>query len=354
MGKDRNKFYILIVDDNNENRRIIGMVLSKNPEFDLTLVSSGEAALDYSFRNIPDLILLDVMMPRMDGYEVAEKLKADERTKDIPILFVTADDTPDGISRGFNTGCVDYITKPFNREELLARVNVQVRLKRYQQQLLDQNVLLMEKKKLLTTLVDEKTKMVEEVSLALIAALENANMLNDNDTGNHIKRVSEYTGIIALEYTGDFELSNQIKLYTSLHDVGKVGIPDVILKKPGRYTPEEMELMKKHVSFGAKMMDSPAIPKIAVNIVKYHHEKWDGTGYLEGLSGTDIPLEARIVTLSDVYDALGTKRVYKEAFDEDVIDKMIQDSSGKHFDPDLTKVFFKKKEDILKIKAALS
>ena len=354
MEMNGNNFRILVVDDNNENRRIIGIVLGKNPGFDLTLVGSGEAALDYSFRNVPDLILLDIMMPKMDGYEVAGRLKADDRTKDIPILFVTADATPESITRGFNAGCVDYITKPFNREELLARVNVQVRLKRYQQQLLSQNILLTKKKKLLTALVDEKTRMVEEISLALITALENANLLNDNDTGNHIKRVSEYARIIALEYTGDVDLSNQIKLYASLHDVGKVGIPDAILKKPGLYTEDEMEEMKKHVSFGAKMMDSPGIPKIAVNIVKYHHEKWDGTGYLEGLSGTDIPIEARIVTLADVYDALGTERVYKEALSEDVVDRMIEESSGSHLDPELVEVFFRKKEEILAVKASLS
>lgn len=354
MENERRKFHILVVDDNNENRRIMAMVLSRNEEFDLTLVSSGEAALEYTVKNMPDLILLDIMMPGMDGYEVAEKLKADDRTRDIPILFVTANANAESISRGFNTGCVDYITKPFNREELLARVNVQVRLKRFQQQLQKQNILLEKKKELLTSLVNEKTRMIENISLALITALENANLMNDTDTGSHIRRVSEYAGIIALESTGDTSFARQVKLYASLHDVGKVGIPDAILKKPGEYTQEELEEMRKHVSFGAKMLDSPGIPRLAVNIARYHHEKWDGTGYLEGLSGTDIPLEARIVTLADVYDALGTERVYKEAFPEGEIDKIIIEGRGKHFDPELVDIYLKIKQRLINVKDRFS
>ncbi len=350
MQDSNERFSILIVDDNNENRRIIAMVLSSNKELDLTLVSNGAAAVSFSRKNIPDLILLDIMMPGMDGYEVARRLKEDESTRDIPILFVTANTDEESISRGFKCGGVDYITKPFNRDELLARVNVQIRLKKYHNRLVEQNRLLIEKKALLTALVDEKTKMIEDITLALITALENANRMNDTDTGDHIKRVSEYAGIIAEEYTGDADFAGQVKLYSSLHDVGKVGIPDVLLKKPGAYTPEEQEQMKQHVLFGAKMLDSPGIPQLAVNIARYHHEKWDGSGYLEGLSGTDIPLEARIVTLADVYDALGTKRVYKEAFFEARIDDIIRDGSGKHFDPDLVEVFFRVKPAILAVK----
>ncbi len=353
MEKDDSLFHILIVDDNIENRRVIATILSKDKRFDLTLVGDGSSALEYSFNNIPDLILLDIMMPGMDGYEVAGRLKRDKRTKEIPILFVTANADHDSISKGFRFGGMDYITKPFNHEELIARVNVQVNLKRARDQLEVQNKLLRAKKELLSNLVDEKTKMIEDITIALITALENANLMNDTDTGNHIKRVSEYAGLIALEHTGDNEFVRQIKLYSSLHDVGKVGIPDAILKKPGRYSPEEAEAMKCHVSFGAKMLDSPGISPIAVNIARYHHEKWDGSGYLDGLSGTDIPLEARIVTLADVYDALGTKRVYKEIFSEDKIDKIILEGRGQHFDPDLVDVFFKVKPELIRVKQEL-
>ncbi len=351
--RDKERFRILIVDDNNENRRIIAMILSPNKEFDLTLVSSGYAAVEFSLKTIPDLILLDIMMPEMDGYEVARKLKSDERTKDIPILFVTANTDDESISKGFESGGIDYITKPFNHNELLARVNVQVRLKKYHKQLEEQNRLLLEKKSLLTALVDEKTKKIADITRALVTALENANQMNDTDTGEHIKRVSEYAGIIALERTGDIDFSKQIRLYSSLHDVGKVGIPDILLKKPGMYTALERETMRQHVLFGAKMLDSPGIPRLAVNIARYHHEKWDGSGYLEGLSGSDIPLEARIVTLADIYDALGAKRTYKDAFPEDKIDEIILEGKGTFFDPELVDLFFKNKSKMLEVKRML-
>ena len=351
--KNKDPFRILIVDDNNENRRIIAMILSTNKEFDLTLVNSGLAAVEFSIKNKPDLVLLDIMMPGMDGYEVAEKLKADERTKDIPILFVTANTDDESISKGFESGGIDYITKPFNHNELLARVNVQVRLKKYHKQLMEQNKLLLEKKALLSALVDEKTKKIEDITRALVSALENANQMNDTDTGAHINRVSEYAGIIAWECTGDVDFAKQVRLYSSLHDVGKVGIPDILLKKPGMYTSAEREEMRQHVVFGAKMLDSPGVPQLAVNIARYHHEKWDGSGYLEGLSGSDIPLEARIVTLVDIYDALGTKRTYKDAFPEDKINEIILEGKGTFFDPDLVDLFFKAKSKILEAKRML-
>ncbi len=349
-----NNFKILIVDDNNENRRVLATVLSKNSDYDITLANDGLSALESTFSENPDLILLDIMMPGMDGFEVAEKLKDDERSTNIPILFITANTDSDSISRAFKTGGIDYITKPFNHEELLARVNAQVRMKRYQNELNIKNKLLESKKLLLMEEVDEKTKMVNDISSALITALESANILNDTDTGNHIKRVSEYAGFLAEKISDDSLFIKQIRLYASLHDVGKVGIPDELLKNPGQFSPKEMEEMKQHVSFGAKMLTAPGIPEMAANIAKYHHEKWDGTGYLESLEGTEIPLEARIVALADVYDALGTKRVYKEAFPEDRIDKIIAEERGKHFDPELVDIYFENKLHFLKIKERLS
>ncbi len=348
--KKEDVFAILIVDDNNENRRVLATILSNNIHFDLTLAGDGVSALSHIEKQLPDLILLDIMMPGMDGYQVAKVLKSNSRTENIPILFVTANTDPRSISEGFRSGGVDYITKPFNHEELLARVNVQVALKRTQDQLRKQNRLLSTKKELLANLVDEKTRKIEDMTIALITALESANIMNDNDTGGHIKRVSMYAEILAASRTKDPDFVKQIKLYSSLHDVGKVGISDAILKKPGVYSSEEMEEMKKHVSYGAKMLNSPGIPPLAVNIARYHHEKWDGSGYLEGLSGTDIPLEARIVTLADVYDALGTKRVYKDAFPEDMIDAIIREGRGKHFDPELVDIFFTVKEKLIRIK----
>lgn len=348
--EDNSNFKILIVDDNNENRRVLATVLSKNTDHDLTLANDGPSALESTWSENPDLILLDIMMPGMDGFEVAEKLKDDERSTNIPILFITANTDSDSISRAFNTGGIDYITKPFNHEELLARVNAQVKMKRYQNELNIKNKLLESKKLLLIAEVDEKTKMVDDISSALITALESANIMNDTDTGNHIKRVSEYAVLLAGKISDSSDFIKQIKLYASLHDIGKVGIPDKLLKKPGKFTPEEMEDMKLHVEYGAKMLTAPGIPVMAANIAKYHHEKWDGTGYIEGLKGTAIPLEARIVALADVYDALGTKRVYKEAFPEEKIDKIISEERDKHFDPELVDIYFENKLHFLKIK----
>ncbi len=341
---------ILIVDDNNENRRVLATILSADSRFDLTLARDGASALAHIRTQLPDLILLDIMMPGMDGYQVAQQLKSDPRTKDIPILFVTANTDSESISKGFRSGGVDYITKPFNHDELLARVHVQVSLKLAQDQLQEQNRLLSAKKELLSSLVDEKTKEIEDMTLALITALESANIMNDTDTGKHIKRVSAYAGILASAYTGEPDFVHQIKLYSSLHDVGKVGIPDALLKKPGEFSPSEMEAMKQHVSYGGQMLNAPGIPPLAANIARYHHEKWDGTGYLEGLSGSAIPMEARIVTLADVYDALGTRRVYKDAFAEEEIDSTILAGKGSHFDPELVDIFFTVKQDLLQIK----
>lgn len=348
-----NNFKILIVDDNNENRRVLATVISKNTDFNLTLANNGQSAIESAFSDNPDLILLDIMMPEMDGYQVAEKLKGDEKTRDIPIIFITANTDSESISKAFKTGGIDYITKPFNPEELLARVNAQVKLKQYQNELQHKNKLLESKKILLINEVNEKTKNIEDISSALINALESANTFNDTDTGNHIKRVSKYAGFFAKMISTDTNFIRQIILYTSLHDVGKVGIPDELLKKPGMFSKSEMEEMRQHVIYGAKMLTAPGIPEMAANIAKYHHEKWDGTGYMEGLKGTYIPLEARIVALADVYDALGTKRVYKEAFPEDKIDSIIKEEKGKHFDPELVEIYFENKYQILKIKEEL-
>ncbi len=347
------KFNILIVDDNNENRRVLATVLSKNSNYNLTLAHNGSSALESIEEDSPDLILLDIMMPGMDGYEVADKLKENEENNSIPIIFITANTEQESVTKAFTSGGIDYITKPFNHKELLARVNVQVQIKKYQDDLKGKNQLLESKRLLLLDEVNAKTRMVDDISSALITALESANIFNDTDTGNHIKRVSAYAGFIAEKISDNYDFIKKIRLYASLHDVGKVGIPDSLLKTPGRFSQTEMNEMKEHVVFGAKMLSAPGIPAMAANIAKYHHEKWDGSGYIEGLKGTEIPLEARIVALADVYDALGTKRVYKDIFPEDKIDKILISERGKHFDPDLVDIYIENKHAFLTIKKGL-
>lgn len=316
---------ILIVDDVAENRRLLATTIKKHTNYAIRMASSGEAVLKAIERDLPDLILLDIMMPGMDGYEVSKALKSNPATKDIPIIFLTAMTDVANKVKAFELGGVDYVSKPFNEHELLARIHAHIRLKNFQDHLND--------------LVEEKTRKIERVTIALVNALENANLYNDTDTGNHIKRVSAYAAFLADEYGCDAEFIRRLKLYAPLHDVGKVGLPDAILKKPGKYTDAEFDEMKQHVVIGARMLDSEDIDRMAHNVALYHHEKWDGSGYVHHLAGDDIPLEARLVTIADVYDALVSKRVYKEAFSDEKAYAIIRADAGKHFDPTLAELF---------------
>ncbi len=212
------------------------------------------------------------------------------------------------------------------------------------------NAMLSDREEHLVHLVEEKTIKIDSITTAMVTALENANSFNDSDTGDHIQRVREYSAVLAEEFGCDKEFIKRIKLYSSLHDIGKVGVPDSILKKPGRYTPEEFEEMKKHVEIGAKMLDKANIDDMAKNIAKYHHEKWNGQGYIYHLMGNEIPLEARIVAVADVYDALVSKRVYKDAYAEEKADSIIKTNAGEHFDPRLVEIFFRVKSRLMKIR----
>ncbi|MBN2440930.1 MAG: response regulator [Spirochaetales bacterium] len=357
-NEQENKFKILIVDDNNENRQLIASLLKAEGIYDITLAADGFSALKSINKNQPDLLILDIMMPGINGFEVAGRLKQDKKTESIPILVITALTDIDGMTTAFEMGASDYITKPFRKQELLSRVKAQMERKRMYDELKFKNRLLEDKRLLLMQMVDEKTIELENMTIALITSLENANLFNDTDTGEHIRRVSEYSRAIAREYfrttpttsAAEQKFANDIKRFASLHDVGKVGISDSLLKKPGIYTEKEFNAMKQHVILGAKMLSSPVIPQMAQNIILYHHERWDGTGYTHNLAGDKIPLEARIVALADVYDALGTKRVYKKAFKEDQIDEIIRNESGKHFDPYLVKIYFRIKTVLREIK----
>ncbi|MEA1968731.1 MAG: response regulator [Thermodesulfobacteriota bacterium] len=350
MEKELKSKSVLIVDDVPENRYYVAEILSTKTKYRVMTASDGDFVFQLDESNYPDLILLDIMMPGINGYEAANIMKDNPDTKDIPIIFLTANEDRESIVQAFKHGGVDYITKPFHSEELLARVNAQMRLKVMQDELKQKNKMLANSEIHLKHLVDEKTDRIEKVTMALVTVLEDANLANDDDTGNHIKRVSEYSALIADEYGMDNEMVKKIKLYASLHDVGKVGIPDSILKKPGKYTEDEFAIMKQHVIIGGKMLDNPDIDIMARNIALYHHEKWNGTGYGHGLKGSSIPIEARIVALADVFDALVTKRVYKEPFSLEKTDSIIKSESKKHFDPDIVEIYFKNKSRIVEIK----
>jgi putative two-component system response regulator len=345
---------VLVVDDVAENRKILSTIIKKNTDYDVALAGDGKTALEAVETNIPDVILLDIMMPGMDGYDVAEILQEKEHTREIPILFITAVTDADSIVKAFDVGGVDYITKPFNKNELLARINSHMQLKKMQDELREKNALLADRELHLLSLVEEKTEKLEKTTSALVSALESANFYNDSDTGNHIKRVTEISALLAENYGADTNFVKRIKLYSSIHDVGKVGVPDGLLKKPGKYTQEEFEQMQEHVVIGGRMLQDPGLDPMAYNIALYHHEKWDGTGYVHKLRGENIPLEARIVALADVFDALAHKRVYKEAYPEEKVDEIIRESSGNHFEPRLVDIYFENKAAIWDIKNTFS
>lgn len=338
MNSIENK--ILIVDDIAENRRLLATTIKRRTPYSVQLASDGESVLKAIEKDLPDLILLDIMMPGLDGYAVSQALKSNPATRDIPIIFLTAMTDVESKVKAFKLGGVDYVTKPFSEPELLSRIHAHIRLKNFQDHL--------------NHLVEEKTKKIENITIALVNALENANLANDTDTGNHIRRVSEYSAFLAEQYGCDSDFTKRIKLYASLHDVGKVGIPDALLKNPGKYTDEEFRAMQQHVVIGARMLDSEGIDSMAKNVALYHHEKWDGTGYIHHLAGEAIPLEARIVTVVDVYDALITERVYKKAFTEEEACQFIREQAGKHFDPHLAEIFLAHLPEIRAIKKRLA
>ena len=336
---------ILVVDDNPANLNVLFDIFG-GMRYDVLFASDGESCLRLVEGEYPDLILLDVMMPGIDGFETCRRLKANERTKEIPVIFMTAlSETLDKV-RGLELGAVDYITKPIQPEEVLARVKTHLTLRKMYRMLQDREVHL-------STLVEEKTRLVTNVTIALVNALENANRLNDTDTGNHIKRVGEYAAFLAASYGCEPDFVKRIRLYAPLHDVGKVGLPDRILRKPGQFTKEEFIEMQQHVIFGASLLTGDGLDVMARNIALYHHERWDGSGYTQRLAGEQIPLEARLVAVADVFDALVTERVYKPAFSNEQAVQMIAADAGKHFDPKIVELFLEHQDAIFTIKTSL-
>jgi len=247
---------------------------------------------------------------------------------------------------------LEQYRKLARQTEKLVRISdkQQVQLNRVNEELAEKNAILADREAHLVKLVDEKTQKIERITIALVNALEDANLLNDADTGNHIKRVSKYSAEIARAYGCAPEFVRKIELYASLHDIGKVGIPDEILKKRGSFEDDEFERMKQHVLIGFRMLDSEDLDSMAKNIVRYHHEKWDGSGYVEGLTGEAIPIEARMVALADVYDALTSRRAYKPAYSESETEDIIRAGAGKHFDPHIVEVFFTRIQAIIAIR----
>jgi putative two-component system response regulator len=338
---------VLIVDDTPENLTIMNGLLKD--AYHTKVANSGERALKLAAAQPkPDLVLLDIMMPGMDGYEVCGRLKADSATRDIPVIFLTAKTQVEDESRGFEVGCVDYITKPISPPIVQARVRTHLALKAAADFLRDKNAYLAAE-------VARRTKQISIVQDVTIMAMASLAETRDQETGNHIRRTQHYVRLLALELRKQPKFAAVLDdatielLFKSapLHDIGKVGIPDAILLKPGKLTPEEFEVMKTHTKFGRDaivaaeaLLDEPvSFLEYAREIAYSHQEKWDGTGYPEGLAGERIPLSARLMAVADFYDALISRRVYKPSFPHDKAVEIIREGRGKHFDPDVVDGF---------------
>jgi cyclic di-GMP phosphodiesterase len=338
---------ILIVDDNPENLMVLGELLQGS--YKVRAANSGDRALWLAAQvPLPDLILLDVMMPRLTGFEVLERLQAAPATRGIPVIFTTAMDAIQDEQQGLALGAVDYITKPLRPPIVLARVRTHLELKHARDRLQRDNASLEAE----VTRRMHENQVSQDVSIRALARLAET---RDNETGNHILRTQEYVQVLARRVCGHSRFAAELDEYSialiaksaPLHDIGKVGIPDHILLKPGKLTQPEWAIMKTHAKLGADAIaraladiDQPVeFLAYAQQIARHHHERWDGSGYPDGLAGAAIPLAARLMTLADVFDALISRRVYKEPFPLHEVREMLSAERGGHFDPDLLDAF---------------
>ena len=338
---DAANWRVLVVDDTPANLAVLKETLA--PEgYKLSFANTGEKALEIAAQINPDLILLDVMMPGIDGYETCSRLKQDDKTKDIPIIFITAKKETEDIVHGFKVGGIDYVPKPFQQEEICSRVRTHLELRELQKNL-EQMVL-------------ERTKQLNDSRLEIVGRLGKAAEYKDNETGMHVIRMSHYSELLAREMGMDDHYCEVLLNASPMHDIGKIGIPDKVLLKPGKLDHDEWEIMKTHTTMGAAILSGgeSEVMKMSESIAITHQEKWDGSGYPNGMKGEDIPLEGRIVAIADVFDALTSIRPYKKAWTVEDAVNMIEQESGKHFDPKLVPLFVKILPEIVKIKDQFS
>lgn len=342
---------VLVIDDTKLVRKIITAILKIHEidSFEAENGLEGLTVLESEFENI-SAVTVDVEMPIMDGFEFVRKVKENSKYKNIPLIFVTSLSEKEEMEKGLELGVYDYIIKPVEKNMVYLKIRNAINFYENSIELEKLNRSVIRKNLELETMVSLRTRELEEMTRSLIAALESANLYNDENTGKHIMRVAAYSELIAKELGMPRDFIEKIKLYAPIHDIGKVGIPDEILKKPGKYTPEEFEIMKNHVKIGYNMLKDSPIPDIAKNIILYHHEKWNGDGYGAGLKGEEIPIEARIVAISDVFDALSTKRVYKEKFEIDKTLNIMREGRGEHFDPNIFDLFLANLDKVLVVK----
>ncbi|XQF92088.1 response regulator [Pseudoalteromonas espejiana] len=326
MDFSNDKPRILIVDDEPANLKVMREVLGN--QYRMSFAKSGAAALALLEKEPPQLILLDIMMPDMNGFEVCKIIKSTPAISHIPIIFVTALGDESDEFKGFELGAVDYITKPISPAIVRARVKTHLSLVQAEQ--------------------------LKQAHVDLVHRLGRAAEYKDTDTGEHIARMSQYSKLLALEFGMSEQHAELLRQAAPMHDVGKIGIPDAILLKPGRLTSEEFDYMKQHAVIGAQILanSSSQLLQLAHTLAIEHHEKWDGSGYPNALIGEEISIEGRIVAIADVFDALTSKRPYKEAWSIEQTLAHLQEQAGKHFDPQLISLFVNKLDDIVAIKNA--
>ena len=356
---------ILVVDDTELNRDLLDRRLRKNG-YNVALAVDGQDALGQLQGADFDLVLLDIMMPVMDGYQVLEAVKADQQLRHIPIIMITALSEMDSVVRCIELGAEDYLPKPFNPVLLQARINACLERKRahdterhYQQRIEAHNGLLEEQ-------VRQQVKALSSAQIATIFAMSKLAESRDPETGQHLERMREYCRVLALDLSKTDRYATQIDSRfvddihgaSPLHDIGKVGVPDMVLQKPGKLTDEEWILMRTHALLGAETLRAVnaqhpgnSFIQMGIEIALYHHEKWDGSGYPYGLAGNNIPLAARILALGDVYDALTSRRCYKEPMSHEQAAQIILSDRGRHFDPDIVDAFLRVEHEFITIRA---
>lgn len=353
---------ILIADDCPVNVEILEEILRN--KYELAAASSGEECLERLRAFSPDLVLLDIMMPGMDGYEVCRRIKQSPCGNFTQIMLVSGKASAPERLQGYEVGADDYIVKPFDHDELLARVEIQFRLRDTLEELWAANAKIQEFNSELECLVQQRTAEVVATRDVAVFALAKLADSRDPDTGEHLERMRNYSRILAEQLGREGPYVDQIDerfiedIYRSspLHDIGKVGILDAILLKPGRLTEEEFEDMKQHSAIGAEALQQAveqskcgSFLDMGIDIARHHHERFNGTGYPDGLAGDAIPLSARIVALADVFDALTSERVYKSAIGPDVAKGMIEEEKGQHFDPAIVEAFLARYDEFLEV-----
>jgi len=338
----------MVIDDNITNLTVAKESLVN--EYDIMPVTSGEKALKLLERVHPDLILLDIEMPGMNGFEVIKTIKRNDILKDIPVIFLTSLDDRGNELEGLLLGAVDYIAKPFSVPLLLQRIKIHIRLYNYTHRLEE--------------VVEEKTEIIKELQYAIVHTITDLIERRDGSTGGHVMRTQTFVKVMLEELLKEEKYQKEmagmdfdmIVEATQLHDVGKIGIPDQILLKPGKLSDEEYKIMKEHVPIGeAAIREAMNLTRdkeflqYAKTLAAAHHEKWDGTGYPRGLAGLDIPLLGRIMAIADVYDALASNRPYKSKLSHEKAVEILKNDAGKHFDPDLIRIFLKIEKEFEKI-----